>query len=45
MCTIGKKNMEKSGIKSEILRLKNVAPIVYGEIKSKKNPNQNFVIL
>jgi acetylornithine deacetylase/succinyl-diaminopimelate desuccinylase-like protein len=33
-----KKLLEKSGIKSEVLRLqKNVAPIVYGEIKSKKN--------
>jgi len=35
--------LEKSGIKSEILRLKNVAPIVYGEVKSKKNPNKTLM--
>jgi len=34
------KMLKKSGIKSEILRLKGVAPLVYGEIKSKKNPNK-----
>lgn len=34
----------KSGIKSEILRLeKNVAPIVYGEIKSKSNPSKTLL--
>lgn len=38
-----KKILEKSGIKSEILRLKNVAPIVYGEVKSKKNPNKTLM--
>jgi acetylornithine deacetylase/succinyl-diaminopimelate desuccinylase-like protein len=38
-----KKILEKSGIHSEILRLKNVAPIVYGEIKSKKNPNRTLL--
>ncbi len=38
-----KKILDKSGIKSEILRLKNVAPIVYGEIKSKKNPNKTLM--
>ncbi|MFB5612292.1 MAG: M20/M25/M40 family metallo-hydrolase, partial [Nitrosarchaeum sp.] len=38
-----KKILEKSGIKSEILRLKNVAPIVYGEIKSKKNPHKTLM--
>jgi len=33
------KLLKKSGIKSEVLRLKkNVAPVVYGEIKSKQNP-------
>ncbi|AJZ75473.1 M20/M25/M40 family metallo-hydrolase [Candidatus Nitrosotenuis cloacae] len=32
--------LKKSGIKSEILRLRGVAPLVYGEIKSKKNPNK-----
>ena len=37
-----KKLLIKSGIKSEILRLKkNVAPIVYGEIKSKSNNFQH----
>jgi acetylornithine deacetylase/succinyl-diaminopimelate desuccinylase-like protein len=39
-----KKILEKSGIKSEILRLKkNIAPIVYGEIHSKKNPNKTLL--
>jgi len=38
-----KKILEKAGIKSEILRLKNFAPIVYGEIKSKKNPNRTLL--
>lgn len=38
-----KKILETSGIRSEILRLKNVAPIVYGEIKSKKNPNKTLM--
>lgn len=38
-----KKILEKSGIKSEILRLKNVAPLVYGEVKSKKNPNKTLM--
>ena len=38
-----KKILEKSGIKSEILRLKNVAPIVYGEVKSKTNPNKTLM--
>jgi len=38
-----KKLLGKSGIKSEILRLKNVAPIVYGEVKSKKNPNKTLM--
>ncbi|MFQ5497354.1 MAG: M20/M25/M40 family metallo-hydrolase [Nitrosopumilus sp.] len=34
-----KKLLKKSGIKSEILKLKKgIAPIVYGEIKSKQNP-------
>ena len=34
------KMLKKSGIKSEILRLgKNAAPLVYGEVKSKNNPN------
>jgi len=38
-----KKILDKSGIKSEILRLGKVAPIVYGEIKSKKNPNKTLM--
>jgi len=38
-----KKILEKSGIKSEILRLGKVAPIVFGEIKSKKNPNKTLM--
>ncbi len=39
-----KKILIKSGIKSEILRLKkNVAPIVYGEIKSKSNPSKTLL--
>ena len=34
------KILKKSGITSEILRLgKNAAPLVYGEVKSKNNPN------
>ena len=42
--SIVKKLLKKSGIKSEILRLKkNVAPIVYGEIKSKQNPKKTLM--
>lgn len=37
------KMLKKAGIKSEILRLKGVAPLVYGEIKSKKNPNKTIL--
>src|SRR5574338_274459 len=37
------KMIKKSGIKSEILRLKGVAPLVYGEIKSKKTPNRTIM--
>lgn len=38
------KILKKSGIQSEILRLKKgIAPIVYGEIKSKKNPNKTIL--
>ena len=38
------KILKKSGIKSEVLRLKkNVAPLVYGEVKSKKNPNKTLL--
>ncbi len=36
--------LKKSGVKSEILRLKKgVAPIVYGEIKSKQNPTKTLM--
>jgi len=39
-----KKTLEKSGISSEILRLKKgVAPIVYGEVKSKKNNSKTLL--
>ena len=38
------KLLKKSGISSEILRLKKgVSPIVYGEIKSKQNPNKTIM--
>ena len=38
------KLLKKSGIKSEILRLKkDVAPIVYGEIQSKQNPKKTLM--
>ena len=38
------KLLKKSGVKSEILRLKkDVAPIVYGEIKSKQNPKKTLM--
>ena len=36
--------LKKSGVKSEILRLKKgIAPIVYGEIKSKQNPTKTLM--
>ena len=38
------KLLKKSGVSSEILRLKKgVAPIVYGEIKSKQNPSKTLM--
>ena len=38
------KLLKDSGVKSEILRLrKGVAPIVYGEIKSKQNPSKTLM--
>lgn len=37
------KILKKSGISSQILRLKGVAPVVYGEVKSKKNPNKTLL--
>ncbi len=39
-----KKILQQSGVKSQVLRLgKNIPPIVYGEIKSKKNPNKTLL--
>lgn len=38
------KILKKSGIKSEVLRIgKNIAPIVYGEVKSKTNPHKTLL--
>jgi acetylornithine deacetylase/succinyl-diaminopimelate desuccinylase-like protein len=38
------KTMKKSGIKAEILRIsKNIPPAVYGEVRSKKNPNKTIL--
>ena len=38
------KILKKSGIKSELLRIgKNIAPIVYGEVKSKTNPHKTLL--
>ena len=44
-CSILVKNlMKKSGISSEILSLKKgIAPIVFGEVKSKHNPNKTLL--
>jgi len=36
------KMLRKSGIKSEILRLKGASPLVYGEIKSKKTLTEQY---
>ena len=42
--TLVQKLLKKSGIKSEILRLKKgVAPIVFGEVKSKQNPKKTLM--
>jgi acetylornithine deacetylase/succinyl-diaminopimelate desuccinylase-like protein len=35
--------LKKSGISSQILRLDGVAPLVYGEVKSKKNPDKTLM--
>ena len=37
------KMLKKSGIPSEILRLKKAAPLVFGEIKSKQNPKKTLM--
>ena len=43
MCKLVQMLLKKSGISSEILRLKKgVPPIVFGEIKSKQNPNKTY---
>ena len=42
--TLVQKLLQKAGVKSEILRLKKgIAPIVYGEIKSKQNPTKTLM--
>ncbi|MEO9309518.1 MAG: M20/M25/M40 family metallo-hydrolase [Nitrososphaera sp.] len=41
--TLVSRILKKSGISSEILRLKGVAPLVYGEVKSKKNPSKTLL--
>jgi len=38
-----KNTLKKSGIKAEILSMKDYPPIVYGEVKSKKNPNKTLL--
>lgn len=39
-----KKILQKTGIKSQVLRLgKNIPPVVYGEIRSKKNPHKTLL--
>jgi len=39
-----KKMLQKAGIKSQVLRLgKNIPLVVYGELKSKKNPNKTLL--
>jgi len=41
---LAQKILKKAGVKSEILRLKKgVAPIVFGEIKSKQNPGKTLM--
>ncbi len=38
------KILKKSGINSEILRIKNgIAPVVFAEVKSKKNPHRTIL--
>ena len=38
-----KNTLKNSGIDTEILSIKNYSPIVYGEVKSKKNPNKTLL--
>ncbi|MGI0004186.1 MAG: M20/M25/M40 family metallo-hydrolase, partial [Candidatus Nitrosotenuis sp.] len=35
--------LKKAGVAPQILQLRGVAPLVYGEIKSKKNPNKTLL--
>jgi len=35
--------LKKAGVSPQILRLQGVAPLVYGEVKSKKNPNKTLL--
>ncbi|MBI3254072.1 MAG: hypothetical protein HYZ56_05205 [Nitrosopumilales archaeon] len=37
------KIMKKAGISTQILSLKGVAPVVFGEVKSRKNPNKTIL--
>lgn len=41
--TLVSRLLKKSGVSSELLRLKGVAPLVYGEVKSKKNPTKTLL--
>ena len=38
-----KNTLKKSGINAEILSIRDYSPVVYGEIKSKKNPNKTLL--
>ncbi len=38
-----KKTLEKSGIRSEILRIDGAAPMVYGHVKSRSNPHKTLM--
>ena len=37
------KILKKAGIHSQILSLKGVAPVIFGEVKSRKNPNRTIL--
>jgi len=41
--TLVKNTLKKSGINAEILSIRDYSPVVYGEIKSKKNPNKTLL--
>ena len=38
-----KSTLKKSGVNAEILTMKDYPPIVYGKVKSKKNPNKTLL--